>query len=868
MDIAQRLLELFGGNNYHARAKISAGGGYSYELIQAPLTTETLELHLKGEMTLGAYPVLKGSDTVKWIAWDVDSSSNMEQARQLAKKILTVVGHLPHAVEFSGSKGYHIFLFLENPMPARQAKDISEWVRDSLEIPKSGELHVECYPKQASVETDNPRSTGNLLKLPLGLHPVTHNQSIFVNPDNGWENGPEVRPSEALGETVGLEEVAALRNAQQDSMEVLANALSVEWNEGKRHELAVYLSGYLYQVGWTYEQTETLVRRIIDVRKDDYGEMENRLEAIKDTYVRATRGKAVAGFSRLQDALTGETMKLLTHMAPDLAKLPVARQIDNIRFDKGLSWMKERQISNVCWAWLTDADEGGRILRVDISDNADGSMRVFWFSHQSKTVVDMTSVAFLDVMYQKFGLNNAERLVGNVMNLLILRAREMGELVQIYRLSYYDEMEHKLYVNFGGSDVYVCDGEQAPYSIENGTDGIFFEASQLNAPSPDFNNQVDIWKELVDPINFARSDEAKMDKGTQREMLKAWFLAFFFRSIMPTRPLLAMLGAPGSGKTTAMRLLLRMVEGPRSDVSNIAEEKPDSWRVMLEKYSMIVLDNLEGTGARWLARELDLVSTGSVVDVRKLYTTNESYQIVADAFVGLTAVSMPFTKETVFERMLVLNMDKLESFIPSHVIQKRMEGNYTGMLADLLVKLNLIVRELRLNPDAALAQQVRMADFAVFCARIRNCERVINGEQLVKAIRSLGSSQQSALANSEHSAFPLIQDWLETGPEEVEQELTVSVFFNLIRDQAKKASRNFRWKQSNGFVTHLKAMQEVIRSELGVELFQEYDSSKGRPKWMVRFHVKHGRSDDVIIGATDGTPHDSNLSGIRVDARR
>jgi hypothetical protein len=281
-----------------------------------------------------------------------------------------------------------------------------------------------------------------------------------------------------------------------------------------------------------------------------------------------------------------------------------------------------------------------------------------------------------------------------------------------------------------------------------------------------------------------------------------------------------------------------MIEGLEKDVSGLAEDKQDSWRAMIENSSLIVLDNLEGVKAHWIPLQLDRISTGQVIEIRQLYKTNEVYEIKPDVFVSITAVSIPFSKATVFERMLILNTEKLNSFIPAHVIENRLRNNIDGMWADLLNKLNMVLPYV--DQEVVLAQQVRMADFAMFCSRIKKAD-VIDEQDLNMAVRALGSSQQKALAESETSAFPMIQEFIEKYPDKASRQMTFSQLYDEIKHMS--GGRIIYWDSSRRFGTHLRAIKEVLKAELGAVIEQIKLDSNGKPwdggkeTWCIRFEI-------------------------------
>jgi hypothetical protein len=843
------LLEIFGGNPYHARAKKKQGGGIYYTLESDPITIPMMKEHLGGKDTLGSYPLLQ-DNTVKWIAWDIDSPDDLLTARKIAQQIISRISHLPYAVEFSGNKGYHVFLFLDKPVPATLAKTIAEWVRDKEHLAKSGNPHVECYPKQAFLgnSTDSRKAVGNMLKIPLGLHPYTHNRSVFVDPENGWEEGPPLAPEEVLSYRITYDELTGIKDEGQGTFDLLVKAVASEWVENKRHDISLYLAGFLCQLGWTSEQTVELVREVCKITHDP--ETRNREQSVRDTYRKVAQGKVVAGFQRLSEMISGSAMKIITEEAPNMMCPIHAIRVDNIRMEKGPIYKKVAKVMITIWGWLTDREEGGRILRVK-ADQYGTVWKTYWFNTATKLMTDMESTAFKDVLYKNFHLNEADNFVQNVTTLLIQRARVMGDDIEVHKRSFMKD--GKLYVNLGGIEVYVLDGSPNPTVQMNGDDDIFFLAHNPYAPRPDFEHPVDVWKELIDPINFAASDDVSMTPEQQGALLKAWILAFFFRDSLPHRPILTMLGDPGSGKTTAIRQILRLIEGLDRNVAGLAEDKQDAWRAMIEHDSMIVLDNLEDTKAQWIPNQLDRISTGQEIELRVLYRTNEIYKIKPDVFVAITAVSVPFSKATVFERMLILNMKKLTTYTPAHVIENRLRDNIDGLWADLLYKLNKVVPYV--DKEVVLAQQARMADFAMFCARIRDSE-VIDRESLTQAIRQLGTAQQQALAASDNSAFQYIQEFVEKYPQKAATTMTVGTLYEEIKTIA---GRSLYWTSSRKFTTHIKAISKILEAELGANLRQLKIDSSGKPSqfgkdtWCISFGIfgENGNEDVVVDSGED-----------------
>lgn len=128
-------------------------GGYT--VIREPLTDAVIAEHLQGATTIGLYSSSNG--TTKWLCIDIDTLNKAELSK--VQQRVSRLG-IPFLTEFSGRKGYHIWIFFDKPYPNRIARALSQEISSRHEI----------FPKQDHIETGK---LGNLVKAPLGKHQVT-----------------------------------------------------------------------------------------------------------------------------------------------------------------------------------------------------------------------------------------------------------------------------------------------------------------------------------------------------------------------------------------------------------------------------------------------------------------------------------------------------------------------------------------------------------------------------------------------------------------------------------------------------------------------------------------------------------------------
>ena len=190
----------------------------SYRPIKAPLSDNEIAEHLAGFASYGVYviepecvydpPLGKGEpgshkwydpNTVKYLVFDLDTYS--PEAYEWLVECLTVLINTLHGtttnprhtkkcllMENSGGKGFHAWLFLEQPTPAFKVR---RWVARDF-VPMWNErassfdgTPLEIFPKQDEVKEGK---FGNLVKLPLGVHAKSGKHSDFV-PEQDWASG-------------------------------------------------------------------------------------------------------------------------------------------------------------------------------------------------------------------------------------------------------------------------------------------------------------------------------------------------------------------------------------------------------------------------------------------------------------------------------------------------------------------------------------------------------------------------------------------------------------------------------------------------------------------------------------------------------
>ena len=157
-----------------------------YQKVDSNLT---IEKYLDNEVTIGAY-LLDNSNQVRCFCVDIDVNKDaMEAANNSIEEFLLILQNqvkdivwvlqradIQPLIEFSGKKGYHVWGFFSDPVPAKRVRIMLNSFEKEFRV-IDNRLHWELFPKQDKVDKDG---YGSLIKLPLQVHKGTKKETFFV----------------------------------------------------------------------------------------------------------------------------------------------------------------------------------------------------------------------------------------------------------------------------------------------------------------------------------------------------------------------------------------------------------------------------------------------------------------------------------------------------------------------------------------------------------------------------------------------------------------------------------------------------------------------------------------------------------------
>ena len=332
-----------------------------------------------------------------------------------------------------------------------------------------------------------------------------------------------------------------------------------------------------------------------------------------------------------------------------------------------------------------------------------------------------------------------------------------GKKVNVKKFSYYNSKNFSIYLDLRNSRNEILKITPDSITIEaNGTDGIMFMKSggkeiDITLPLTVSTNKFD--EIILDRINWD-NEESNMTPDEQKLLLQIFFLALFFESIFPTKPLLLIAGISGSGKSFLLRLIGKLFFGEEWDLSAITEDNERDIKVACFHNPFIGIDNAD-THISWLNDFLAKIATGIKFDERKMRTNSEYIVMKPHCFIGLTARTPKFRRDDISNRLLILKVKPFEeSFLPESMLLKELEQNRQILWSEIINSLQTLLGKLKENSSQIYYTRFRIADFYSFACKIA-------GEDVMKGIFDKMRYEQHNFSLEEDPLYELLQFYIE-----------------------------------------------------------------------------------------------------------
>jgi hypothetical protein len=451
-----------------------------------------------------------------------------------------------------------------------------------------------------------------------------------------------------------------------------------------------------------------------------------------------------------------------------------------------------------------------------------------------------------------YGVSGRDALFKPLLEHLGVRARKYGTQSEVHASSYFDRERFVCYVFNNRDVVYRIDGRGVE-PVPNGTDGVLFVTDPKRQPwtltvGP---RKVDLAGTLFGQIRF---DESTLSVWGAWFLMLVWFYSMFFRPLFPTRVILALVGDKGSGKTTLLKRMGRLVLGPKFEVTDISNDAKDLDAAFTGQ-PFVVIDNAD-RAIPWLDDKLAIAATGGNIKRRILYTTNKLAEFPIVAWVGITSRTPYFRREDVADRLLLINVERFESFSSANQLDEDIERHRDALMTEVVHTIQKIVQEVERQKNLQLSTTFRMADFAEFAVKIAPVFRVERPE-VEQFLRDLATVQLEFTSVDEPLLLHL-DDWLATEGN-VSRWVSTKEFFNRLHDRwAVSRPGTFPWRDPRQLGQQITGLRSTLETHYGYE----EETRRGGTRW-IRFN---SRREDDYPQAARGKP--VSVIGARSSAAR
>lgn len=264
-------------------------------------------------------------------------------------------------------------------------------------------------------------------------------------------------------------------------------------------------------------------------------------------------------------------------------------------------------------------------------------------------------------------------------------------------------------IDLGGSSGKFVHVNSLTWTVLDHTGGVVFRRTELSGDLPvPVRSRWAANGGSLDPL--WRSLNVSPD---HRLLILAWLVAAFFPDI--PHPVLSLWGEQGTGKTTAAKRLVSLVD-PSPVPVRTSPRDVEQWIIAAAGSHVVFLDNIS-TIPEWLSDALCRASTGDGLVRRALYTNGGLSVASFRRVVGLTAIDPGALRGDLADRLLAVELERILD--TARKLDGDMSARWTKNLPTIFGALiETLSRVLAALPDVHLKALPRMADFALVLAAV------------------------------------------------------------------------------------------------------------------------------------------------------
>lgn len=430
--------------------------------------------------------------------------------------------------------------------------------------------------------------------------------------------------------------------------------------------------------------------------------------------------------------------------------------------------------------------------------------------------IDDKDPEFRGYMQVAYGLNSSEQLTRHLMSALQNGTVATGLYRDVRRFSYWDRNRQALYISRYDGTCYELDGSDDPKIRPNGYGSAVFldDDGGYNCDvwpknGPEFGNHRELFKHLIDDLNYAPSSAGGMSPDIQKTCLGIWIFALAFPDLMPTKPILLVEGDPGSGKTFALQRIAMTLHGKDAPLT-IPQKEDADFGVKILRSPIAIIDDVN-KHVEWLQDTLCTYVTGGTWSRRKLFTDDSEHVIKPQSFLGITTNNpTTFRQGQLADRCLIIRLERrTDNFGAASQLLEKARYWRPELQGEWLYWLNEIVKELR-RPQPTTLSRSRMADFAHLAHVIG---RVLNQpagppgnwspEAIDEMLDAMQAERDALVVEEGDQLVDLIDKWLNIASNEG-RDIRIADLHRELYAIAKASGNNTFFKSARGLAARLR----------------------------------------------------------------
>jgi len=353
--------------------------------------------------------------------------------------------------------------------------------------------------------------------------------------------------------------------------------------------------------------------------------------------------------------------------------------------------------------------------------------------------ITMLSEKLKGLLDLQFGLNATEPEARFTMSGLQSHVGSLPDTAIEAALSYYNQVTNTMLLHTGKRLVIkITPDEILP--AYNGCDSTVFPWIPSVEPfTPSYRSNIDWGAELFGEgtrgFGSSVNNITNMTPVQAMALFKTWFLFVLFREAANTKPIIATIGQPGSGKTVLFKRVYATLYGRRKSIGAVTTQEEFDHNVSTEP--LFVIDNVD-TWEKWLPDRLALSAGTTDHSKRKLYSDADNVTRRRQAIIGVTAHAPKFGREDVADRFLLFTFSRFERFVSEELILSDLSAKRNAIWGQIILDIQRVLQTPM--PETGIPQ-FRIEDFArygLWIATALGCAK-----EFTSAIEDVKSAQQT-----------------------------------------------------------------------------------------------------------------------------